>query len=260
MKFIISILKDFPSYLWGGFTYLASIFIFFAIWEVAHQFYEDLILSSVEDTFTNLYYAFINSNLNEDFIITLKRVFLGYTLSLFVGTFLGLLAGFYVTASVMSRPIVSIFMGMPPIVWIVLAMIWFGFGDKTIIFTVVVASFPIFFVGALQGMRTLEGDLYEMTKSFNFNFYLRFKELYVPHLFSYLFPSWVSALAMSWKIVVMAELLSSDNGLGAQLAIARSQLDTPYTLALVVLLVSSLMIVEYAILEPIRKEVEAWRG
>lgn len=260
MKFIISIIKEFPSYLWSGWTYLASVFLFLALWQFANQIYGDLVLSSVEDTFISLYNAFVHSNLTENFIITLRRVFFGWSISLLIGTFLGLLAGFYVSASVMSRPIVSIFMGMPPIAWIVLAMIWFGFGDKTIIFTVVVASFPIFFVGALQGMRTLEGELYEMSKSFGFNFWLRFKEIYVPHLFSYLFPSWVSALAMSWKIVVMAELLSSDNGLGAELAIARSQLDTPYALALVVLLIGSLMLFEYGVLEPIRKEVEAWRN
>ena len=55
--------------------------------------------------------------------------------------------------------IVTILVGMPPIAWIVLAMIWFGMSDMTVIFTVVVASFPIIFVGALQGTRTLEGDL-----------------------------------------------------------------------------------------------------
>ena len=64
---------------------------------------------------------------------------------------------------------------------------------------------------------------------------------------------------MSWKIVVMAELLSSSNGIGASLAIARSQLDTPVTLALVVIMIGSLLFIEYLIFEPIKREVESWR-
>jgi NitT/TauT family transport system permease protein len=150
-------------------------------------------------------------------------------------------------------------MGMPPIAWIVLAMIWFGMTDNTIVFTIVVASFPIVFVGALQGTRTIEDDLKEMCDSFHMPPLMKFTNLYFPHIFSYIFPAWVSALGMSWKIVVMAELLASNNGVGAMLANARAQLDTSTALALVVVMIGSLMLIEYVVLEPIKREVELWR-
>ncbi len=194
-----------------------------------------------------------------DLLLTIHRGLLGFGISLAIGTVLGLLAGYFITASVMSRPIVTILVGIPPIAWIVLAMIWFGFGDKTVMFTVVIASFPIVFVGALQGSRTLEGELKEMMDSFGLGFWQKTKDLYFPHLFSYLFPSWVSALGMAWKIVIMAELLSANDGIGASLAVARSQLDTPTALALVSTMVGVLLVVEYIILEPVKKEVESWR-
>ena len=79
------------------------------------------------------------------------------------------------------------------------------------------------------------------------------------YIFSYIFPAWVSGLGMAWKIVVMAELLATSNGIGASLAVARSQLDTPTALALVVIMIGSLMFIEYIILEPIKREVELWR-
>jgi NitT/TauT family transport system permease protein len=184
---------------------------------------------------------------------------MGFGFSLVLGTALGLLAGFFATASMMSRPIVTILVGMPPIAWIVLAMIWFGMGDETDIFTVIVASFPIVFVGALQGTRTLDGDLKEMAQSFSFPWHMRFFDVYFPHIFSYVFPAWVSGLGMAWKIVIMAELLATSNGIGASLAVARSQLDTPTALSIVVIMIASLMFIEYIILEPIKREVELWR-
>jgi NitT/TauT family transport system permease protein len=64
---------------------------------------------------------------------------------------------------------------------------------------------------------------------------------------------------MSWKIVVMAELLSTNDGIGSALAIARSQLDTQLHLLLLVIMIGSLLLIEYIILEPIKREVESWR-
>ena len=57
----------------------------------------------------------------------------------------------------------------------------------------------------------------------------------------------------------MAELLATSDGLGASLAMARSQLDTATALAIVVAMVGLLMIAEYIFLEPVKREVEKWR-
>ncbi|NCB10736.1 MAG: ABC transporter permease subunit [Erysipelotrichia bacterium] len=259
MKTIFKIIKDLPWFLWSGWGSIASIFLFIAFWDFGNQIYGDLVLPSPKEVFITIGTLFSEETFLNDLILTVKRGVLGFTISLVIGTILGLLAGFFITASVMSRPIVTILVGIPPIAWIVLAMIWFGFGDMTVMFTVVIASFPIIFVGALQGSRTLEGDLSEMMNSFNLSFLQKCKDLYFPHLFSYLFPSWVSALGMSWKIVIMAELLSSNDGIGAALAVARSHLDTPTALALVSTMIGVLLFVEYIILEPIKREVESWR-
>jgi NitT/TauT family transport system permease protein len=259
MKFALKILKDFPAYLWSGWGAVASILLFIAIWDMGNQIYGDLVLPSPLETFKTLNLMLHDDNVINEIKITLYRSSIGFSISLLFGTALGLLAGFFATASMMSRPIVTILVGMPPIAWIVLAMIWFGMGDETVIFTVIVASFPIIFVGALQGTHTLDGDLKEMAQSFNFPWHMKFLDVYFPHIFSYVFPAWVSALGMAWKIVIMAELLATSDGIGATLATARSQLDTPTALSIVVIMIGSLMFIEYIILEPIKREVELWR-
>lgn len=197
--------------------------------------------------------------MQNEIMITLKRALSGFGLAILIGSILGLLAGLFVTASIMSRPIVTILFGMPPIAWIVLAMIWFGMGNTTVIFTVFIASFPIVFVGALQGTRTIEGDLKQMADSFNLPFSMKLFDIYFPHIFSYIFPAYISALGMSWKIVIMAELLATSDGLGSSLAIARSQLETSTALAIVAIMIGALLLIEYIVLEPIKKELELWR-
>ncbi len=165
MKFALKIIKDFPAYLWSGWGAIATILLFIAFWDMGNQIYGDLVLPSPLETFKTLNLMLHDKNIITEIQTTLYRASIGFGLSLLIGTILGLLAGFFATASMMSRPIVTILVGMPPIAWIVLAMIWFGMGDETVIFTVIVASFPIIFVGALQGTRTLDGDLKEMAES-----------------------------------------------------------------------------------------------
>lgn len=259
MNFVLKIIKDFPAYLFSGWGALASIFLFIACWDIGNQLYGSLILPSPKETFQTLFLMLQDEAVHAEIKTTVYRACIGFAISFSLGSFLGLLAGFFATASIMSRPIVTILVGMPPIAWIVLAMIWFGMNDETVIFTVVVASFPIIFVGALQGTRTIEGDLKQMVDSFDLPFYQKCINLYFPHIFSYVFPSTISALGMSWKIVVMAELLAASSGIGYSLSIARAQLDTPTALALVVIMIGTLMIVEYIIFEPIKREVESWR-
>ena len=257
---MFKILRDFPAYLWSGWGAIASIFLFLACWDAGNQVYGELVLPSPLETVGTLWEMLHDEEVLVDVKITLYRAFFGFGISVIFGSFLGLIAGLGATASMMSRPIVTLLVGMPPIAWIVLAMIWFGMGDFTVIFTVVVASFPIVFVGALQGTRTLEGDLKQMGESFQLPLHVKVLDIYFPHIFSYIFPAWVSALGMSWKIVVMAELLSTSDGIGSALAVARSHLDTPRALALVVVMIGSLMFIEYIILEPIKREVELWRS
>jgi NitT/TauT family transport system permease protein len=57
----------------------------------------------------------------------------------------------------------------------------------------------------------------------------------------------------------MAELLSSSDGVGAALAVSRSHLDTAATLAWIGAVVGLLLLVEYLLLEPVKREVERWR-
>lgn len=259
MKALLNIVWGFPRYVWSGWGSIASLLLFITLWEIGHQVYGALVLPAPLETLSRLVQMLTNEGLWGDFEISMGRALSGFLLSIMTGTLLGMLAGSFVTASILSRPLITIFMGMPPIAWIVLAMIWFGMSDMTVVFTVVVASFPIVFVGALQGTRTLEGQLKEMADSFGAPLWMKLTDVYFPHVFSYLFPAWTAALGMSWKIVVMAELLSTSDGLGAALAVSRSQLDTSGALALVSILVASLLLIEYLLMEPVKREVEQWR-
>ncbi|MBP6802291.1 MAG: ABC transporter permease subunit, partial [Zoogloea sp.] len=218
-----------------------------------------LILPGPLATLAQLKLLFDDGSALPPLLISARRTLYGLAAALLAGSLLGLLAGRSLTAAMLSRPLVTLLLGMPPIAWLVLAMLWFGMGDATPVFTVFIACFPIVFAAAMQGARTLDNQLHKVALAYRLPPRMLFSDLYLPHVMSYLFPAWVTALGTSWKVVVMAELLSTSDGVGAALAVSRAQLDTATSLAWIVAVLALLLGSEYLLLEPLKRQVERWR-
>ena len=252
-------LRSLPAYFWGGWGALASLLLFVALWELGAAYYGDLILPAPLPTFQALWGLLQSGQAWPELWLTAQRALWGLLLAVVVGSSLGMLAGLSMTAALIARPWVTLLLGMPPIAWLVLAMLWFGAGDGTPVFTVFVACLPIVFVGALQGTRTLDVHLRDMARAYGLPWHMRLLDVYGPHVLAYLFPAWITALGSSWKVAVMAELLANSDGVGAALAVSRSHLDMQAALAWVTAVVLCLLLLEYAVLEPIKRELERWR-
>jgi len=238
---------------------ILSLTIFFLLWEFGYRMLGDLVLPPVLDTF-KIYLTMIQDpEVLEQMGITMQRLIIGLIGSIILASILGIIAGFIKPIAYMAQPIITIMLGMPSIAWIVLAMIWFGLGDPTVIFVVFIATFPIIFLGSFQGIQTIDKDLEQMADSFNLSLKTKLLNIYFPHIFSYIFPAWLTSIGLSWKIVLMAELISSDNGIGSLLAMARSQIDTTSVMAILMLMVSLLILVERILLEPMKQRFESWR-
>jgi len=260
MNLLRAWVRGIPAYLWSGWGALSSLFLLLAAWEGGHAIYGDLILPDPASTLAMLHHMLASGAAGPEIAVTARRAMTGLALAMAAGSVLGLVAGVSMTAAMMARPLVTVLLGTPPIAWLVLAMLWFGASDGTPVFTVFVACFPVIFMGALQGARTLDLHLKDMAQAFRLTTRMKVFDLYLPHVVSYLFPAFITALGTSWKVVVMAELLASSDGVGAALAVSRAQLDTTATLAWISAVVAILLAVEYLLLEPLKREVEHWRS
>lgn len=256
----MQLLKNIYIYLWSGWGALASILVFFAFWDYGNYVYGDFILPSPQGSLLRLYELHQEGVVVGALWMTTYRAVIGFGLAVLFGSLLGTLAGLSATLSMATRPLVTILIGIPPISWIILALLWFGTDDSTPIFTIVVTALPITFAAGIQGARTLDKNLTEMAQSFNASKWMIFCDVHLPHILSYLFPSWITALGSAWKVVVMAELLASNSGVGAKLVEARVNIDTAATMAWIIAIVTVLLIAEYALFEPVKRRVEKWRA
>ena len=253
-------LKDSAAYIWSGWGAASALLLFTALWEFGHQIYGSLILPSPIETMQALGGLYDEGIVVPAALITAKRAMIGFFVAAGVGSILGIAAGLSMTAARAMRPIITVMLGIPPITWIVLALMWFGMGGGSAVFTVVVTTLPITFAGAMMGTHTLDQGLRDMARTYGTPFGMMLWDVHLPHVLSYLFPTWVSGLGMAWKITVMGELLSTTDGIGGEMALTRISMDTAGTLALLVCVLGMLMAVEYLLLEPIRRKMEPWRS
>lgn len=249
----------FVGSLWSGWITLSVICLVFAFWQIGFETFGPLVLPEPLETIKTVGALITESHGLNYILITSERALLGFLTASCVGISIGLMAGWSNTLSVLSRPLVTMMQGMPPIAWIVIALLWFG-GEGTPIFTVFVTTLPLIFAGTMQGVRMRDGNLDEMADSFRISRAEKFIHVQAPQIISYLFPACATSFAMSWKVVMTAELLASGDGVGAGLAEARVNIDTVATMAWIVAVVGLLLLFEGFVLNPVKSHVEGWKN
>lgn len=246
-------------FLWSGWVGVAGLALFCALWQQGHEAYGDFILPSPIATAHATVELLRSPETWSLAGATSLRAVEGFLLVALLGGATGLAVGYSAAAMRLARPLLTIIMGVPPIAWIVLAMIWFGSTSGTVLATVAVASFPLVFATVAEATATRDRALEDMARAFGAGPLQRLYTIVIRSVAGQYFPALAIALGSSFKVAVMAELLANINGIGIALAMSRSNLDVAQSIAWIVLTVAAIFIVEYGLLQPIRAELERWR-
>lgn len=247
------------DFLWSGWAGLAGLALLAAAWQAGHEAYGPFILTSPQETISAVIALAQDPEAWTVAGLTLQRALSGFALVTGTGMALGLAAGYSPATMRLVRPLVTVLMGVPPIAWIVLAMIWFGGSDATVRTVIVVSALPVVFLGAAQGIVTRDRGLDRMAEVFGAGPIRRFLTVGLRQTTTTLFPALALALGTAFKVAVMAELLANAGGIGGALADARINLDIATALAWVVIAVALLIVVEYTLVQPVKAEVDRWR-
>jgi NitT/TauT family transport system permease protein len=148
---------------------------------------------------------------------------------------------------------------VPPVAWVVLALLWFGPGLVSPLFTVAVTTAPILFAAALGAVVARDPLLTEMATVFRLSRRARLTRLLLPEMATAMAPALSTAFALAWKVALTAELLGDGSGIGGRFATARAHLDLAEAMAWVVLVVIFVLLSDAVMLAPLRRWIGAGR-
>lgn len=162
---------------------------------------------------------------------TLLRGLAGFLCSAVLGIVIGGLAGYSPDARAFISPLLTVIRSTPVMSIILLALIWFH-TDEVPVFVGLLMGFPIICGNVIEGAQAVDRRLLEMARAYRVSNRRVLTGIHLPSMFPYLIAGASTALGMTWKVVVAAEVLAQPlHAIGTGLALAQYRLDTAEVLA-----------------------------
>lgn len=228
-------------------------------WQIAAQRLGSLLMATPWQTVQALVQLFGSDELRQHGLVSLGRISLGVGLGCTLGFCLGILAGLDARLRGLLEPLRWLLMAIPPVVVVVLAMLWFGLGSAMVVFISVLMLAPGMYVNTVKGMLLVDRGLIEMAHVYRLGRWQRLRHLYVPALAAPLAAALLIATCGGVRLVVMAEVLGADSGVGFALANARSTFDSAGLYAWTLLLLLLVAGLEFSLLQPLQRRLTRWQ-
>jgi len=145
---------------------------------------------------------------------SLRRVALGFGAAIICGIPLGLFLGWNPAANQVVNPVLQILRPISPIAWIPVAIIFFGVGDHPAIFLVFLGSFFPIVVACASGVSSVSPVLRSAGRNFGLSTPRLLTRVIFPAALPQILVGLRIALGIAWLVVVAAEMIAVDSGLG----------------------------------------------
>jgi NitT/TauT family transport system permease protein len=182
-----------------------------------------------------------------------------FLLSMVAGTCIGYLAGRSASADAWIDPWLVVALNLPVLVVIVLAYIWIGLNEAAAITAVSVAKMPTVVVTVREGARALNPAFDDLAQVFQLTHWRRLRRVVLPQLAPYLAAAARGGLSVTWKIVLIVELLGRSNGIGFALNLFFQNFNVAGILAYGLSFAGIMLLLEFFVLQPLEQRVNAWR-
>src|SRR5579864_1330911 len=145
---------------------------------------------------------------------SLRRVAFGYFAAAVLAIPSGLLLGWYPGAAAVVDPVIQMVRPISPIAWIPLSIVWFGVGDHAAIFLISLASFFPIVVAAMNGVRNVPAMYSRAGRNFGLSPARLIAKVIFPAALPQILIGLRIAFGIAWLVVVAAEMIAVDSGLG----------------------------------------------
>jgi NitT/TauT family transport system permease protein len=191
--------------------------------------------------------------------ISLFRTLTGFLLGVVVGVPIGLLSGYSRRAGAMISPIMAFIRPIPPIAFIPMAVLYFGLGELGKIVLIFFVSFNYVQANAQAGAANFPIAYRRAADSLGLTRMQTFTRIVMPGALLQIFTGLKVALALSWAVVVAAELVGAQSGLGFMISDAALLFRIPVVYIGVMLIGAIGLLLNFS-LNLVEARIVHWKG
>jgi len=162
--------------------------------------------------------------------VSAVRAMTGFAIGGGLGLVLGLITGSFRKAEVALDTTLQMIRNIPPLALIPLVILWFGIDETAKLFLI---SFGVFFsvyINTFHGIRSVDPALIEMGRSYGLKGWSLYREVILPGALSSILVGVRYGLGFMWVILIVAETISAQAGIGYMTMNAREFLQTDVVL------------------------------
>ena len=186
--------------------------------------------------------------------VSMRRVLIGYAISVVLGMILGLGVASSKFLEETVAPLLTSLQSLPSICWLPLAMLWFGLSEKAIYFVIITGSVLSITISMESGRHAIPRIYSQAGRNLGARGWKLFVYVLLPaslpHLVSGLKQGW----AFAWRALVSGEMIVAGLGLGQLLMVGRDNNDMSMVLAVMLVIV----LIGWAIDGLIFRSIEGW--
>jgi len=169
--------------------------------------------------------------------VSLRRVCLGYLLSLAIGIPLGILCARKTLVEDTIGALIAGLQTLPSICWLPLALLWFGLNDRAILFVIVMGSLVSITVAVQDGVKNLPPSYVRAALTMGARRVPLYAEVLLPASLPAILSGAKLGWAYAWRALMSGELLFVSIGLGHLLMMGRELADMSQVLAVMLVII-----------------------
>jgi NitT/TauT family transport system permease protein len=201
---------------------VAFVAVLLAAWQIAVAMHPGYILPGPWGVVGGITDLIRHGFLLKYIVASLFRVSWGFSLAAILAIPLGLLIGWYRRSEMALNPLVQIFRPISPLAWIPLAILWFGVGDLSSIFLIFLGCFFPLLLTSINAVRNVPSVYIHAGRNFGLNAADIVSRVLYPAVIPQLLVGLRITLGVAWLVVVAAEMIAVDSGLGFLIVDARN--------------------------------------
>lgn len=175
---------------------------------------------------------------------TVVKILAGFIIGMCLGSIISLLSYRFVIVREFFSPFVSVIKSIPIVSFIIIALIWAGSSNVTIIVSSVI-SFPIFYKNLLEGLLVTDPKMLDLAKVFEMKTSKKIKYIYLPSLSPHIKSAISLAIGMAFRGGITAEVVGQPvRSIGNGLYRAKINLATSEMLAWTLVAVLAAFLIE----------------
>ncbi|WP_278261169.1 ABC transporter permease subunit [Nocardia sp. AG03] len=200
-----------------------------------------------------------NYYLWEHLLASIQRIAVGVGAAIVIGPLVGFVMGMVAPVRWITEPVLNFLRALPPLGYIGLLIVWFGIGDTSKIWLLFLAAFPPIAIATLDGVLGVKQDYLNAARSLGAGRAQVISLVVLPATLPNVISGIRIATAFAWTTVVAAELNNGIPGIGGLAYVAGTQLNTPLTIACIIVIGVAALLLDAAIAFVGTKAVP-WKG